>query len=167
MEFPICKVCLKNDILCNGCSTLVERENISKEEVESYRELNKLLKKEDHLQDITIKRVLGNKQFALIVTTKDGVSKIIGKNGIIVKKLSKDMKKQIRVISDTSGIEELAREVLFSTTILGINVLYTPDNKRYRIRIPSADRVFLPIEPDTFSEIVNTVFRNEAELVFE
>ena len=167
MEFPICKICLKNDILCPTCTDLVKRENISDDEVKSYRELNKFLKGEEHLKDVAIKRVLGNKDFLLIVTSKDGVSKIIGKNGIIAKKLSKNIKKQIRVISDASSIEELAKEVLFSSTILGINVLYTPNNKKYRIRVSNSDRIFLPVEPDTFSSIAHSIFKDDVELVFE
>ncbi len=167
MEFPICKICLKNDILCQTCSAFVSQEKIPQEEIDAYRQLNKLLKGEEHLKDIKIKRALGDKSFLLIITTKDGVSKIIGKNGIIVKKLSKDMKRQIRVLSDTSNIEELTREVLYSTTILGINVLYTPNGKKYRIRIPFNDRITLPIESEAFTNMVNHIFGDEIELVFE
>ena len=167
MEFPICKVCLKNDILCQACSTLIRQEKIPEDEIKTYRELHKLFKKEDHLQDIKIKRIFGNQNFSLIVTTKDDVSKVIGKNGIVVKKLSKHMNKQIRVVSDTSDIKDVAKEVFFSATILGINVLYTPDGEKIRIRVLMPNRATLPVEPAVFSNIANSIFNNDVELVFE
>lgn len=167
MKFPICKVCLKSDILCSGCSNIVKKEKISPEEIEAFKQINKLIKKEKHLKDAEIKRVIMSKNFALILTRRDDVSKIIGKNGIIVKKIAKKLKKQIRVVADTFTIDEFAKEIFFSTPILGINVVYTPGKEKYRIRIPSSERVLLPITPESFSEIANSIFKTDIELVFE
>ncbi len=167
MKFPICSVCLKNEILCKGCTQFTKEQNIPKKEIELYRKLYVLMKNEEHLKDVEIKRILSNKDFALIVTIRNDVSKIIGKNGITAKKLSKDLKKQIRVIADTFNIEEFSKEILFSTPILGINVVYTPNSEKYRIRIPSSERVLLPISPEDFSQLASTIFKNEVELVFE
>ena len=167
MEYPICQVCLKNEILCSSCTNLVKEQKIPNAEVKLYRHLNQYLKEEKHLENIKIKRALGNEDFVLLITSKNGVSKIIGKNGIVIKKLSKAMNKQIRVISEDAGIEELAKEVLFSSTILGVNILYTPEGKKYKIRIPFNDRINLSVEPETFSDIANSIFNSQVELVFE
>jgi transcription antitermination factor NusA-like protein len=167
MKFPICKVCLKSDILCSGCSDTIKKEKISSEEIETFRQINKLVRDEKHLKDSEIKRIVLSKNFILIVTKKEDVSKLIGKNGIIAKKIAKKLNKQIRIVADTFTIGEFAKEIFFSTPILGINVVYSKENERYRIRIPSSERVLLPITPENFSEIASSVFKTDVELVFE
>jgi len=167
MKFPICKVCLKSDILCNQCAEIVKKEGIKSDEIKLFRRLNKLAKKYEPLRDVEIKRAIDNKNILLIITNKESASKIIGKNGGMVKRLGKELGRQIRVVSDSSSIEQFVKEIFFSTPILGINVLYTPDGEKYRIRIPSSERVVLPILPEVFSEIANSLLNIDAELVFE
>lgn len=167
MKFPICRVCLKNDILCNGCSEKTKKSGIKEDEVNAFRKLNKLLKRFDPLKDVEIKRVIESKNTLLIISKKEDVSKLIGKSGGMVKKLGKDLLKQIRVVSESSTLEEFINEIFFFTPIIGINVLFTPEGDKYRIRIPSSERVVLPIPPDVFSQITGSILNIDAELVFE
>ncbi len=167
MKFPICKVCLKNDILCNGCAEKIGELGIKADELKMFRRLNKLFKKYNLLKDVEVKRVIDSNNILLIITNKEDASKLIGKNGGMVKKLGKDLGKQIRVIGELSNIGQFVNEIFFSTPILGINVLYTAKKDKYKIRIPSSERVVLPITPEKFSDIANSVLNVDAELVFE
>lgn len=167
MKFPICRVCLKNDILCNGCSERVKEMKIKNTELKTFRQLNKLLKNFSSLKDVEIKRVIDNKTMLLIITKQEDVSKLIGKSGGMVRKLGKDLNKQIRVVADSSSLEKFVNEIFFSIPILGINILYSGEGERYRIRIPSSERVLLPITPDVFSKIISSVMNINAELIFD
>jgi len=166
MKFPICKVCLKNDILCDGCAKEVGEKLIKSEEIKMFRLLNKLSKKYGILDDVKINRVIDSENMLLIMTDKENASKIIGKEGGMIKKLSKDLRKQMRVISDMSSFEDFVKEMFFSTPLLGINVVYGERDK-YRVRIPSSEQTILPIEPEKFSKVANSIFKVDAELVFE
>jgi len=84
----------------------------------------------------------------------------------MIKKLSQDLGKQIRVIAGMSNLEDFVKEIFFSTNILGINVIYG-ERDMYKIRLPSAEREILPIDPDKFSKAANSIFGVDAELVFE
>src|SRR3989338_7551182 len=167
MEFPICNVCLKNEILCSGCSKKLESNGRRDEEIRLYRNLNKTIKGEKHLKDGKISRIYLDKNFALIVCDKNSVPGLIGKNGIIIKKIEKILGKQIRVISDSLTFNEFIKEILFSSTVLGINIMYTQEGIKYRIRIPGNERVIMPLSPEAFASIANTLFNTSAELVFE
>lgn len=167
MKLPICKVCLKNDILCSGCTEKVKKMGIKPDEIEMFRLLNKLLKNYKLLKNVEIKRVISSKTMLLIISKKEDISRLIGKNGGMVRKLGKELNKQIRIVSDSSSLEDFTREIFFSTPILGINVLYTPKGEKYKIRIPSSERVVLPITPEVFSSIVGSVLNTNVELVFE
>ncbi len=145
----------------------MENTGIKGDEVAFYRNLNKIVKDEKHLKDGKIRRVYGNKNFLLIVCDKDSVPKLIGKNGIIIKKIEKSLSKQTRVISDSLKFHDFIKEVLFSSTILGINIVYAPDGTKYKIRIPANERIIMPLSPEDFANITNSVFNTPVELVFE
>jgi len=166
MKFPICEICLKNDILCNGCATKIGEQLIKLDEIKIFRILNKLAKKYEPLKDARVDRAVDSSKMLLIMTDKENASKIIGKNGGMVKRLSKDLGKQIRVVSGISTLEAFVGEIFHTFPILGMNVIYG-EKDVYRVRISSNDQNKLPIEPEKFSKIVNSMFGIDAEIVFE
>lgn len=167
MKFPICKICLKNDILCNNCLNITRKENIKKDEINAYREINKLAKYMPYLKDVEFKRILLSDNFALIIVKKDDISKTIGKNGIIAKKIAKCIKKQIRIIPDDLNLNEFVREILFSSSILGINTVYSPEGEFHKVRLPASEKELIQITPQIFSEIAKIILKKNVELVFE
>lgn len=165
MRFPICQVCLKNNILCNACSEKVKKEGIRPEEVKMYRILNRILK-DKSLKNVEIKRVIGRNTL-FIITRKEDVSKLIGRNGRIAKKLSKELNKSIRIIGQPSTFKDFVDEIFFSVPLLGVNVLYTSNGEKYRIRIPKSERLRLPISSDTFASVSKSLFNVNVDVVFE
>jgi len=153
--------------LCSDCSSKAKANEISVEEIAIYKLFNKYSKIEPILKNVEIKRILLKKDFALIVTNDEDISKLIGKNGIIIKKLSKKLDKQLRVVTDKFTVDEFAREILFSSSILGVNVVYSQEGEEYKIRMTKKDKNSLQIEPETFSSMAKTVLGKKVEIVFE
>ena len=166
MKFPICKVCLKNDILCDGCATKVGEQLIKVDEIKMFRTLNKIGKKYEPLKDVEIHRLIDSPRMLLIMTDRENASKVIGKKGGMVKKLGKDLGKQIRVVTEMSSLEDFVKEMFYSTPILGINVVYG-EKDEYKVRIPLSEEQELPIGPEKFAKVANSIFGVNAELVFE
>jgi transcription antitermination factor NusA-like protein len=166
MQFPICKVCLDNDILCNACAEKVGKNEIKADEIKMYRRLNKLLTDQKPLKDVEIKRVLGN-EILVIITGKGGVSRLIGKDGRMVKKIAKELNMPIRVIDQPSELKNLINEVLFTVPILGINILYKPEGEVYIIRIPKSDRTKLPVSSEVLAAISRSMFNVDIDVIFE
>ncbi len=166
MKFPICKICLKNDILCDGCATKIGEQLIKIDEIKMFRTLNKLAKRYEPLKDARVERVVDSSKMLLIMTDRENASKIIGKNGGMIKRLSKDLGKQIRVVSGVSTLEAFVGEIFHTFPVLGVNVIYG-EKDEYKVRISSDDQNKLPIEPEKFSKIANSMFGVDAEIVFE
>ena len=84
MVLPVCDVCLKSGILCQGCENKLKSGEISQLDLDIAKVLFKLgdgklgFKKTIEVGDIVI-----------IVTEKDQVGKLIGKSGKIVRELSR------------------------------------------------------------------------------
>jgi transcription antitermination factor NusA-like protein len=156
MKFPICKACLKNELLCDKCARNVGDNLIKIDEIKMYRTLNRVSKKFSLLKDVEIQRVINAKKVVLILANKENASKIIGKEGGMVERLSKSIGKQIRVVSEMSTLEDFVEEIFYSTPIIGINVIYG-EKDQYKVKIPSSEKDRLPIKPEKFSKVVRSI----------
>jgi len=166
MRFPICQVCLKNDILCNGCAEKVGNEEIKIDEIKMFRRLNEFLKDQKPLKDVEIKRAVGN-DILMIITRKDDVSKLIGKEGRMVKKLSKELERPVKIVEKSSNIKDFVKEVFSSVPVLGINVIYKPEGQMYKIRIKRTERTKLPLSSELFTSVSRSLFHVDTDIVFE
>jgi len=167
MKFPICKVCLKNKILCRACTKSSKTNNISKEEIEMYRQINKILKPYKFTGEIEIKRAIFNDNVLLLITNEEDVSKLIGKHGGIVRKIGKELNRQVRVMKEPSDPKKFIEEIFFSVPLLGINVVYLPDGTKYKIRVPASEKGSMSVSPKTFSNIFNSFFNDNVDIIFE
>lgn len=166
MKFPICSVCLKNDLLCNACAERVGEKEIKIDEIKMYRRLNRLLKDQKTLKDVEIKRAAGN-NMVLIVTKKNDAARMIGKEGRIVKKLAKELNRPVRIVEQPPQLKDFVNDVFFTVPVLGINVVYKPEGELYRIRIPRSERTRLPVSSDVFVNVSKSLFHVDADVVFE
>lgn len=165
MKFPICKECLRNEILCDKCARNVGDKLIKIDEIRMYRTLNNVSRKFSLLKDVEVQRVIKGKDIILIIADKENASKIIGKEGGMVERLSKSLGKQIRVVSEMSKFEDFVKEMFYSTHIIGINVIYG-EKDQYKVKISSSEKGRLPIESERFTKIVKSIFGVDAEIVF-
>jgi len=166
MKFPICSVCLKNNLLCNACAEKVGENEIKIDEIKIYRRLNRLLKNQKTLKDIEIKRAVG-KTMLLIVTKKNDAARLIGKEGRVVKKLAKGLDRSVRIVEQPPQLKDFVNDVFFTVPILGINVVYSPEGELYRIRVPKSERMKLPISSDIFVNVSKSLFHVDTDVVFE
>jgi len=157
---------LNNNILCNACAEKVGKNEIKIDEIEMYRRLNKLLGEQRILKDIEIKRIVGTSTL-LIITGKNNAARLIGKDGKVVKKLVKDLGKQVRVVEQPTELKDFVNDVFFTVPILGINVVYNSQGELYRIRIPKSERTRLPISSEVFMNISKTLFNKDTDVIFE
>lgn len=166
MKFPICSVCLKNNLLCNACADKVGEKEIKIDEIKIYRRLNSFLKKQKTLKDIEIKRAAGINML-LVVTRKNDAARLIGKEGRIVKKLAKELGRPVRIVEQPSQLKDFVNDVFFTVPILGINVVYSPEGELYRIRIPKSERTKLPVSSEIFVNVSKSLFHVDTDVVFE
>ncbi len=166
MKFPICSVCLKNNLLCNACAEKVGEKEIKVDEIEMYRRLNGFLKNQKTLKNVEIKRAAGANML-LIVTRKNDAAKLIGKEGRIVKKLAKELNRSVRIVEQPPRLNDFVSDVFFTVPILGINVVYRPQGELYRIRIPKSERTKLPVSSEIFVNVSKSLFHVDTDIVFE
>ncbi len=163
MVLPVCDVCLKSGMLCQGCENKLKSGEITQLDLDIAKLLFKLGEGK-----IGFKKTIEIGDVVIIVTDKDQVGKIIGKNGKIVRAISKKIKKKVRVIGEGSDFKEIARDILAPARISGINIVYgRDDEERYKIRVMRDDARRLPAKLDVLNNIMNQLTDEKTVIVID
>jgi transcription antitermination factor NusA-like protein len=165
MKAPICDVCLNSNILCKACKEKLDKGIISESDVKVSKVINRLSKTLKPLREITIKRVLETERLTVIICEKGDAAKVVGKSGLVVKKLSSTLKKPLRVIEEGKNVKDFLQSVVYPTPVLGINILYTPEKEIFKLIIPRGKRV--PMDEESLSRITKQMFGKESIIASE
>ena len=162
MSLPICTICAKTGILCNVCEENLKKGNISELDVELSHILYKLGD-----GSIGFERAIDTKKFIIILTKKENIGKIIGKSGENIRKLSKDLGKQVRVIS-TGDLQETIYDFIAPARITAINTVYLPDgSKMQRVRINPKDKNKLRMSIKEIETLIASLNKDKIEILLE
>lgn len=156
MEAPICRVCLKSDVLCSACQEKLESGTISEGDVEVSRFLYTLEDKFKSLQDAKLVKVVEGDSI-ILVAERGHAARIVGKQGSIVKVLAKHFNKSIKVIELSKDVKEFVRNLIPNASV---NILYTTDGERYKI-ITKEQRVKLR----EVESVIRSMFKRPVEIV--
>ena len=167
MEAPICEVCLKSDILCAGCEAKLREGKISELDVELSKTLYTLSKKFKALRDVTFIRAVEMENQIIIIVKKGDAGKVIGKGGVIVKELTRKFNKRFKVVEYKEPLREFIQDIISPVSLLGINIIYTPNGEKYRIRISKRDASKFSVSVDEIKALVENLTSFPAEVVFE
>jgi len=163
MKFPVCNQCITKQKLCEKCNNAA----ITAEELEDYKKIQNALRGEKHLKDVEIKRVFSDEKVMVITCRKEDVPTLIGKNGIIAKKIEKKVKKAVRIASHEDEFENFTKDVLFPSNIIGINIVYDGEKEIYNVRLHEIERYLMKINPEFFKQIAEEIYKRQVNLYFE
>jgi transcription antitermination factor NusA-like protein len=166
MKSPLCEECLKSKTLCDTCSKEIEKNNISRDEIEVLRFIYKLSTKSPSLKDIKIVKVMDH-NVLLIVTGTGDAAKLVGKGGSVVKLIAKKFKKSIRILEQAPDFRDFIEGLITPADVSGINTLYRDNEEIIRIRVPEFQKSHMLLTPEDFSQMVSHFFNRKAEIVFE
>lgn len=166
MKASICEVCLKNDMLCEGCSNKLENGEISEEAVEISRYLYSLIEEYPYLKDAEIEKIYSSENVIVIVAAKEDVGKVVGKGGEIVKLLAKKWERAIRVVEMSEDVKKFSKNLLPDVNIYGVNRVFSPDEDYYKVVVSEDDRNRVMLTEDEFTELVEEITRERARLSF-
>ncbi|MEN4018587.1 MAG: KH domain-containing protein [Methanobacterium sp.] len=163
MVLPVCDVCLKSGMLCQGCENKLKSGEITQLDLDIAKLLFKLGEGK-----IGFKKTIEIGDVVIIVTDKDQVGKIIGKSGKIVRAISKKVGKKVRVIGEGSDFKEIARDLIAPARISGINIVYGMDGeKKYKIRVMREDSRRLPSRLNVLNNIMNQLTDEKTVIVID
>ena len=163
MVLPVCDVCLKSGILCQGCENKLKSGEISQLDLDIAKVLFKLGEGK-----LGFKKTIEVGDIVIIVTEKDQVGKLIGKSGKIVRELSRTVGKKIRVVGEDSDLRSVSRDILAPARVSGINIVYGKDGEeKYKVRVMKEDSRKLPGRLDILKDIIELLTGEETVVVVD
>ena len=104
----------------------------------------------------------------IIITEKDQVGKLIGKNGKIVREISRTIGKKVRVVGEKSDLRSVARDILAPARISGINIVYGKDGQeKHKIRVMREDSRRIPGKLDVLNGIIQELTHENTLIVID
>jgi transcription antitermination factor NusA-like protein len=152
--------------LCSGCQEKLNTGRITKNDVNVARYLYGLSEKMRSIRDVKVLRAIDCGTL-IIITGRGDAAKLVGRDGVIVKKIAKEFKKSIRILEEAPNFREFIEELISPASINGINTLFKENQEVYKIRVPATQRNQVLITPESFSMIISNFFNRKVELVFE
>jgi transcription antitermination factor NusA-like protein len=162
MSNPICEVCAKTGVLCGVCEKKLQENRISSLDVELSQMLYKLTGGEVRLEGaIDVGGVV------IILVKKEDIGKVIGKNGVNIRKLSQKINKEVRVVG-AGDMREAIHDFIAPAKVMGVNRVYLPGSSELqRIKIDAKDKDKLRMKTEDIQKILETLAGTPVELVFE
>ncbi len=166
MKAAVCEVCLKNDMLCEGCSKRLEEGEITEEAVELSRYLYSLKDEYSYLDDVEISEIYTGEDVTVIVASEDDVGKVVGKGGEIVKRLANEVDGAIRVVERSDDVKKFSKNLLPDVKVYGVNKVFSPDEDYYKVVVDSGGSGRVMLSSEEFTEIVENITGEKAKISF-
>ena len=165
MKTPICEKCLGNDSLCSDCKKKVDDGKINASDIRVARNLFGLSNEIKELDNVEILKSVESPDLIVIICREGDAGKIVGSNGIIVKKLSKVLQKPVRVVEEPKNKEDFIEKILHPVPVVGINILYTPHGEMLKVIIPANRKA--PVSDEYISDIMKKLYDQDLVIVNE
>jgi len=158
MKTELCSFCLKSGILCQTCSTKVKEGEISNLDLKIARLLLSLEKKYPSLQNISFfKAFVVGRTLAIVVGHGD-VPKLLGYGGKIIKAISEESGKSIRILEQGVDDRKFLEDLFMPLNILTINTIWLPDGTtETRVILKRKRGLQLPFDLNALKEIAKKV----------
>jgi transcription antitermination factor NusA-like protein len=163
MQTPICEECAKSGFLCATCEDKLQKGSITRTDINVSRLLYRLESKEV-ISGVNFVRSLPVGDFVLVVA--DGkVASLIGKGGRVVRTISEEVGKKVRIVGN-GDMKMALRDLVFPARIYGLNVLHTNDGEEYRAVICKEDKSKLVMDESTIKAAIAALFNKNITLTF-
>lgn len=167
MQTPICNICLKSGILCQGCETKLKEGKISKLDLEIAKALFELSKKHHGLEKLTFKGSMDAGELVIIMVGQGQIPLILGRGGRLIQEIERPLNAKVRVVEEGATPRKLAQDILAPAEVLGVNVLYTKSGHEYRVRVPRSQARRLARDKERVQNALNMLTNKKFTVVFE
>jgi len=158
VKTELCSFCLKSGMLCQKCSAKVKSGEISELDLKIARLLLTLEKKYPSLQNIYFHGAVEASRTLAIVVGHGDVPRLLGYGGKIVRSLSGETGKSIRILEYGADDRKFLEDLFMPLSILTINTIWLPDGTtETRVILRRKRRAKLPFDISALKEITRKV----------
>jgi transcription antitermination factor NusA-like protein len=123
----LCSFCLKSGILCQKCLAKLKSGEVSETDLRVARLLLSLEEKFPSLQNVYFHKTIDADRTLAIVVGPGDVPRLLGYGGKIVKTLSEETGKSIRILENGVEDRKFLEDLFAPLSIMTINTIWLPD----------------------------------------
>lgn len=167
MRTPICNVCLRSGIICQGCENKLKEGRISELDIKISRTLFEIAQKRRGLEKINFKRAISTSGLIVLMVRRGEIPFAVGRGGKVVRELENQLRAKIRVVEEGTQTRKLAQDILTPAKVLGVNVLYSGGKEEHRVRVPRLHLKRLPANVKGIQALLTKLTNKNITIVFE
>jgi len=152
MKGPLCEECIKSGVLCEECNRKLKSKEISDLDIQLARLLHKY-ERRDLIRGATFERAYLIENL-VVIATKGRVGTLVGRGGRVVRMLSRELNKKVRIVGISSMKNTLA-DLVAPARIQGINIVYKPGGEETKVIISREDKYKLIAPRETLEKAAN------------
>jgi len=127
LKMGLCSFCLKSGILCQKCLAKVKSGEVSETDLRVARLLLSLEEKFPSLQNVFFHKTIDTDRTLAIVVGPGDVPRLLGYGGKIVRTLSEETGKNIRILENGVDNRKFLEDLFAPLNIMTINTIWLPD----------------------------------------
>ncbi|MBS7288005.1 MAG: KH domain-containing protein [Candidatus Freyarchaeota archaeon] len=168
MKTPICTFCLKSGVLCPRCQEKVDKGEVSDLDIKVAKHLVELEERFSSLKDVKFVRAIKSDNLVVIVVGEGNIPNLIGPKGRVIKSLSDELGRKIRVIEESSSLKKTIEDIISPVNLLGVNTVWLPDgSNEKKVRIRQSESKKLPASTHVLEKIIYDLTGERVRFVFE
>jgi len=167
MRMQLCNFCVKSGILCQKCQEKIRTGSVSETYIKMAKLLIKLEDKYPSIQKISLNNVYDVDNIIAIAVGNGDSSRLLVSRGQILRELSRDIGKRIRVFEESGDVRKFLEELFIPIQILAINTIWLPDGStETRVVLPDRPRR-LSMSRDILKELAEKIRGMTLRITFE
>jgi transcription antitermination factor NusA-like protein len=127
LKMGLCSFCLKSGILCQKCLAKLKSGEVSETDLRVARLLLSLEEKFPSLQNVYFHKTIDADRTLAVVVGPGDVPRLLGYGGKIVKTLSEETGKSIRILENGVDDRKFLEDLFAPLSIMTINTIWLPD----------------------------------------
>jgi len=127
LKMGLCSFCLKSGILCQKCLAKLKSGEVSETDLRVARLLLSLEERFPSLQNVYFHKTIDTDRTLAIVVGPGDVPRLLGYGGKIVKTLSEETRKNIRILENGVDDRKFLEDLFAPLSIMTINTIWLPD----------------------------------------
>lgn len=158
MKMGLCSFCLKSGILCQKCLAKLKSGEVSETDLRVARLLLSLEEKFPSLQNVYFHKTIEAERTLAIIVGAGDVPRLLGYGGKIVKTLSEELGKNIRILENGVDDRKFLEDLFAPLNIMTINTIWLPDGStETRVILGRRRGARSSIDTKALKEIANRV----------
>ncbi|MFH0836488.1 MAG: hypothetical protein V1834_04985 [Candidatus Micrarchaeota archaeon] len=163
MQLPLCVNCVTSETYCPSCQQKLDSGAVSGTERKLCEKIS-IYAQRFPLSNACFTKALEVGDTVVVLSTQPAA--LIGRKGALVLLLTRDFKKRFKIIDPNSHPSLLIQELILPARSLGVNTIFKPGAREYKVRVPYHQKKLLPFTPADFSNVLKQL-NVEASIVFE